>query len=272
MQFPVLRRSPLVLLPLVALTWLLLPTPTALADEAAVAGKAFAQTIEKAHHADVWRAHQAIEADITVDFGGQRALEGTMLTTIDGGQVRIELTDGSVLLWDGKTAWTTPVDSAFQGTRFHVLTWPYFLLAPLKLQDPGSFLEVVGDLPLEGKKMAPAARLTFGAGVGDTPDDWYVAYQDPKTQQLAAMAYIVTFGKSVDAAEKEPHAITYGEFTEVDGAVIPLRWGFWNWSEEQGIHGEQLGEVVLRRARFVTPEADAFTPEGKAREEMAPGS
>ena len=111
----------------------------------------------------------------------------------------------------------------------------------------------------------PAARLTFDSGVGDTPDDWYVVYRDAETNRLAGMAYIVTFGKDKSAAEAEPHAITYHDFEEVEGVMIPTRWQFWNWTQEEGIVGEPIGKVQLANPRFGWPRAEAFaTPEGAA--------
>lgn len=229
----------------------------------------FAKPIEKTHGMDVWSAAEAMEVDITVDFGGQRMVDGQLLMDPTGSRVRLTLKDGTVAVFDGQDAWVSPPDSAFhQGARFHVLTWSYFLAAPMKLRDSGTHIEDLGKLPLRnGKKMA-AARLTFDSGVGDTPEDWYVLYRD-REKRLAAMAYIVTFGKSVEAAEEEPHAITYGDFWNVRGAVVPRHWEFWNWSQDTGIHGEPIGEVKVSNFKFVEPAADAFTaPEGAKRADM----
>lgn len=244
---------------------------TATAETAAAETNGFAAVVEAAHAAATWHTHDAFEAGITVEFGGNTMLTGTMLTTPDGGTIRFELEDGTVLVWDGETAWTAPADSPFQGTRFHVLTWPYFLLAPLKLDDPGARLEDLGTLPLRGGERLPAARLTFGDGVGDTPDDWYVTYRDPESDRLVAMAYIVTFGTPVEKAEEEPHAIVYEGFEEVGGVPVPLRWSFYNWSQEGGIEGDPIGRVVLESPRFVTPKAGAFEAPTGAREDTMPG-
>ena len=233
-------------------------------------GSAFAKAVKKAHKARAWERKGAFLAHITVDFGGQRMIDGTMITTPNSSHVRFGLEDGTQLLWDGSEAWTYPADSGFQGTRFHVLTWPYFLLAPIKLRDPGTHLEGLGDLPLRDGEDVPAARLTFRDGVGDTPDDWYIVYSDPDTNRVSAMAYIVTFGKDLEAAEAEPHAITYEDYQEVDGIPVPTRWRFWNWNQESGIHGEPIGEVRLSDVTFGYPNSETFTLPGDARQEALP--
>jgi len=232
-------------------------------------GDTYATPVEQAHGIDAWKGHEAVEANVVVNFGGNTAFDGKMLFTPDTSRVRMDVADGSTAIWDGSTAWVTPADSAFQGARFHLLTWPYFLAAPMKLRDPGTQMEDLGDLTL-GETAYAGAKLTFGAGVGDSPDDWYILYRDPSSNVLHGMAYIVTFGSSLEKAEAEPHAITYGGFSEVGGVQIPQSWQFWMWSEEEGITGDPIGNVELTDVRFVTPAADAFAvPEG-AREESLP--
>ncbi len=95
-------------------------------------------------------------------------------------------------------------------------------------------------------------------------------YRSPDSGRLQAMAYIVTFGTSRDEAEKEPHAVSYDEYVNVEGVPIPRRWTFWMWSKEQGIHGEPIGEVILEDPSFVAPEAGAFAVPEDARKEELP--
>ena len=95
--------------------------------------------------------------------------------------------------------------------------------------------------------------------MGDAPDDWYLLYRDPGDATLRAMAYIVTYGKSKEEAGKEPHAIRYDSYVDVDGVKLSDKWSFWNWSEEEGIHGDKIGEAILSNFAFVEPGPDAFT-------------
>lgn len=245
-----------------ALALLLLLPLSAAADD-------FAGKIEKAH-GNAWETQAAFSTDIVVNFGGNTMIDGQMITDTPAGRSRFELKDGTVLVFDGQDAWTSPEDSAFQGARFHVLTWPYFLAAPWKLDDPGTHLKDLGKQPYKNGEKLKAARLTFDSGIGDSPDDWYVVYRNDKNQ-LAGMAYIVTFGTDVAEAEKEPHAITYHDFKKVDGVMIPTRWEFWNWSAEKGIFGDPIGEVTLKNPRFVNTDGKTFANPGNSRREDAPG-
>ncbi len=230
----------------------------------------YATAIETAHGIHAWWGWRALAADITVRFGGETALAGKLLMETKTARCRIDLADGPTLIFDGANAWVQPPSSDFQGARFHLLTWSYFIGVPMKLRDPGTVLVPMGLRRLRGKTLS-AARLTFEPGVGDTPDDWYITYADPGTNRLAALAYIVTYGKDAAEAETEPHAISFGGFETIDGVTVSTRWRFWDWSEEAGIHGPQLGDASLANVQFVEPEPDAFKPGENARREDLPG-
>jgi hypothetical protein len=229
----------------------------------------FAAAIEQAHGVDAWRVRRALQTGIVVEFGGRTAIDGTMLAETTGARSRFELKDGTILVFDGERAWVSPAAASFARARFHTRTWPYFLAAPMKLRDPGTKLELTGQRDLFGKA-CNTAKLTFETGVGDSPDDWYVMYQDPETKRLAGLAYVVTYGKSVQEAEKEPHAVRYENFVETGGVMISTEWSFWLWSEAEGFHGDPIGKVTLTDARLVDPPDGAFVKPEDAKEDTMP--
>lgn len=234
------------------------------------AASAFVRRIEQAHGRDAWYRHDAVAADIVVEFGGRRAIDGVVTFTTDAGRSRIDLKDGTTLVFDGQRAWTAPASAEFPRARFHLLTWPYFAAIPFKLRDGGTRLAETASRPLNGTPH-PTARLTFAPGTGDAPDDWYVLYQDPQTGRLAAMAYIVTYGAKPGDPPPEPHAILYDRFREIGGATVATDWTFYNWSDEHGVHGEPIGRVTLRNLRFLDPPPpDAFDKPAAAREDPLP--
>ena len=230
--------------------------------------------IESAHNKAAYAQHQAWVADLVGEFGGNTLVDGRLTMDTPGGKTRIELTggahEGDVMVFDGSEAWLAPADSEFGGARFHVLTWSYFLAAPMKLSDEGTHVEPEGELPFQGGRELEAAKLTFGDGVGDSPDDWYILYRDHETNRLVGMAYIVTFGKSQDKAEEEPHAVVYDGWKEVNGVWLSTEWTFYNWSLEKGVFGDPIGHVKLDNLRFAEFAAEAFqAPEG-AKAQPAP--
>lgn len=219
--------------------------------------KSFGKQIARAHGIWKWNTYRCIQTDIQITFGGQSILQGTLLTDRHAGKVRIVLTDGTVLVFDGKDVWMSPINAPVKKPRFDALTWAYFLAAPFKLNDQGSHLKNMGKMQM-GSKQLPAAQLTFDSGIGDSPDDWYILYMDPKTKWLRAMAYIVTYGNSVQKAEKSPHAITFDNYANVSGVILPRAWSFWNWNAKQGITGKPIGKATLSNLQMVYPATNSF--------------
>lgn len=233
------------------------------------AENAFAAMIEDAHGLAAWQANKAVRAHVKVELGGKIMIQGTMLFDTPVGKSRIELDDGTVMVFDGQDAWVSPNDSPLEGARFHLLTWPYFLAAPMKLRDPGSHLAALGPMPQGGREL-PTAKLTFDAGVGDSPDDWYIIYRHPDTQRLLAMAYIITYGVDKAEAEKEPHAITFDDYKTVDGVTLSTHWQFWHWDPKLGTRGEPIGHAKITNIQFVDPTPQDFQKPADAKMDAIP--
>jgi hypothetical protein len=249
----------------------------ALAAEAAAndpEAAAFAGPIEEAQGVDAWRAHRAFQADVLIESQGKTRLDGRLLFATDFSGVALRTADGVVAVFDGERAWVSPADAVLPRARFDLLTWPYFIAAPFKLRDPGAHLEPGAERELSTgtEERYSTARLTFDSGVGDTSDDWYVVFRDPATDRLAALAYVVTYGTTLDEAAADPHAITYHDFPEVEGTELATSWTFWHWDPEDGIHGDPIATARLTGLRFVEPPPGAFVRPADAREEPLPPS
>jgi hypothetical protein len=212
--------------------------------------------IESVHQKNTFKSFEVVEFDLNLVFGGKKRFEGRIYMMTDGSRVKME-DSSSTKLWDGNKAMVLPDTLDNESARFTLLTWSYFFAAPYKLSDPGTKHEFLGQLPLAESEFS-ANRMTFGNGVGDTPDDWYVVYKDNNSDLLAAMAYIVTGGgNSVEEAEKDPHAITYEAYTEIGGIPFATQWNFWTWTKE-GKMNKLLGSASVSNIRLVKKAGDLF--------------
>ena len=216
---------------------------------------------------------------LTVQFGDSKLLDDAEIWfKPSGAVVRLEAGDATAVA-DGKTAWISPPDAKLPRPRFQLYTWPYFAMAPFKLDDAGVKLEPMEPLamtdPDRGEITLKRAKMTFTAGTGDAPDDWYVLYVEPDGR-LGAMAYIVTYGKTKQQAEAEPHAILYGDVIDVpgpDGKPTGVRlstsWSFRNWSPDKGM-ADSVGSATIAGLELIAPPADLFDVPADAREVPAP--
>lgn len=226
----------------------------------------FAQKIEKAHNQPGWNSKKALEFDLKLIFRGEERLNAHIVMETNFKRIKFLTRDSTELYFVDNEAYIFPSDADYQGNpRFDLLTWPYFLTAPFKLSDPGTKMQAEDSLSLD-ERAYPVSKLSFESGVGDAPDDWYKVFRDPETNYLKALVYIVTYSRSQEKAEENPHAIVYDGFEKVEGIAIPTEWAFYNWREE-GLE-KKLGEAMLENLRFVEPEDAWFeVPKGAARRE-----
>lgn len=217
----------------------------------------FAAEIEKAHQANLWNSKKIFKCNLEMYFGGKLRFKGVLYTNPSATKSRLESEDGKLMVFDGQNAYISPDTSTYTKTRFDVLTWPYFLAAPYKLSDDGTKIETQG-VRLLNNVPYDAAKLSFDANIGDTPDDWYILYKDKQTNLLSAMAYIVTYNKSEEVANADPHCITYESFVDFEGIPIATVWNFWTWTPA-GELDKLLGTAKLSYFEFVDSAPDLFS-------------
>ncbi|MGF1447900.1 MAG: hypothetical protein ACFB20_00630 [Opitutales bacterium] len=244
-----------------------------MAQAQAPSKQAVIDRVYAAHGIEHWWQTQAFQAEIRVEFGGNVGVDGTMTFQTNGPGARLDLKDGTTVVFDGKTAWLAPKGAAFAppGARFHVLTWPWFAYAPFKLTGPGVIMSDFRTVETESLGTHWVSRQTFASGTGDAPEDWYDILVNPETGRIDAMGYIVTYYQSAQKAEEKPGAIVYHDYTRVGGILVSLRWLFQEYDAETGEVSGRKGEAVLSNPRLVDLGPDFFTRPANAQEELLPG-
>jgi hypothetical protein len=132
--------------------------------------------------------------------------------------------------WDGEKAWKYPYDADVKtNPRFWALTPFYFTGVPFVLADEGIGLEYQGIIEFENNKYHQIL-VTFGDGMGDAPDDFYVLYIDTNTFRVGGLRYVVSypgfFAKGEHGPEK--HMTYYGEQT-ISGIMFPQSIKTYKW-------------------------------------------
>ncbi len=243
-----------------------------------------ARQVERAHGIGAWWKTRVLQADLRVEFGGKTIIEGVMTFETNGPKARLDLKSGASAVFDGKTCWVGPGDAKFERARFHVLTWPWFAWAPFKLRGESTRLSdwqsvtwpaTRGDSTSESSTSATTStywtsKQTFAPGTGDAPDDWYYLMVDPQTRILRGMGYIVTYGKTLEEAEKHQSALVYREYLDTLGMKIPVRWTHHTFTQADG-PGKERGQVELKSVRFLPTSDSLFTLPADAIEERLPG-
>ena len=92
-------------------------------------------------------------------------------------------------------------------------------------------------------------KVTFGAGVGDAPDDYYILHMHPENHRVLAVRYVVTFGKSDEAKQDlREKVLIWSDHRDVGGLLIAHRYDSYPWLD--GVPGEQSTEVDIANVEF----------------------
>lgn len=215
-----------------------------------------AKAVEVAHHQKAFQVEKAIRFHLDLNFGANTRVNATVSMMTNSSKIKIEKSDGTTLFYSNNEMMLSPKDKNYEQARFDMFTWAYFFALPQKLTDAGTVLTDYKKRKLMGEKYE-TAQLTFKPKTGDAPKDWYILYANPHTKLLKAAAYIVTLDKTVSEAEKAPHVIVYEDYFTLGEVPIAKHWTFYNW-EEDGIHGDPIGEAEISDVHFFKPEAGYF--------------
>ena len=167
--------------------------------------------------------------------------------------------------WDGKTAWVQAKDStAFAyDTKFWALTPIYFLGQPFILDGAGVNLEVL-DQQVYKEKNNDVVKVTFDAGTGDAPDDYYILYFDRITHQLNVIRYIVSYPEYFkDGGHLPEKFMDLSAYKTIDGITFPTLYKT-HWLAENEQPGEYITKIDVSDIEFTNNVTEDFfdAPEG----------
>lgn len=175
-----------------------------------------------------------------------------------------ELGDGAdaTLGWDGAVSWITPSPDAFPSSaRFWATTPYYFVGIPFVLADPGAQVAALPDADHDGRPHH-VLKVTYAAGTGDSPDDYYVVLVDADTRRVSAIRYVVAYPTRFKAGEHSPEKLMrYEGLTRVDGLLLPTALPTFAWDPATGTVGDKVTDITVRVAGLGDPlPAATFAP------------
>lgn len=216
------------------------------------------------HGQAAWHAQQAMQAELEVDFGAQRVLDGRLTLETGLKRSRLDLKNGATMVFDGNEAWIAPASATVGRARFHLRTWAFFLSAPMWIGQPGTSLEPLEEGFLQGQRQQ-RAKLTLNGEATDLPCPWFILYADPATRELTALAYACENGAASEGGDRSPHAVTYDRYETIGGVRLATAWTFWRWDKDLGLIGDPIGSARLSNLRFVPAEGRLFARPADAR-------
>lgn len=181
---------------------------TALAQSKQSAAE-LADEVFRASGGDVWPDVERIRFTFVVEQDGKPVTQAEHDWDVKRG------TD--TVTWNGKTVTvnlTGPHETDEQKAAFQRWTNDsYWLLAPIKVKDPGVHAERRGTQSIDGKEHE-VLHLSFD-GVGLTPGDQYDLYVDPETHLVRAWDYMPNPEKKVRS--------TWEDYENFNGLVLSTK-------------------------------------------------
>lgn len=167
--------------------------------------------------------------------------------------------------WTGDTAWVKAKDSTTfaYDTRFWALTPYYFLAQPFVLDGEGVNLELLSQKTYHDE-VQDVVKVTFDAGTGEAPDDYYILYFGEEDHRLNAIRYIVSYPGYFDKGEHLPEKFMeiVGK-KEVEGIFVPTGYKTY-WLTDDETPGEHITEIEVSDVHFVDKLREGYfdVPEG----------
>ena len=173
---------------------------------------------------NVFKAHGGIDA-----WKNMKSLVFTMETPKGDEIISTNLNSREALLenqkttigFDGKQVWLlnkTKEDYKGYDPVYGYNLMFYFYAMPFILADDGINYAETTPLVFEGITY-PGIQITYNSGVGETPEDRYVLYYNPKTYKMEWLGYTVNFIEGID--KKELHFRRYNKWQTINGLLLP---------------------------------------------------
>jgi len=192
--------------------------PTPKATTPTVAKKeipAFFQKVLDAHGGlDTWNKMN------TLKFSGTRNTPSTdYVVDLKSRKETISIEGKYTFGNDGSKVWITPERDSFpsKNPRFMKNLLFYFVAVPFVFADEGVTVSDLGSKEIDGRKY-DVMKATFGAGIGDAPEDQYIMYVNPNSHVVDFITYSVTYFDKTRATKY--NALKYS-WKNTNGILFP---------------------------------------------------
>ncbi|WP_299781411.1 DUF6503 family protein [uncultured Formosa sp.] len=208
--------------------------------------------------AKVFEAHGGIvtwNAMQTLAFTMQKPTGNEVTTTdLKSRKAHIDM-PSHVLGFNGKDVWLQSKDTTvYRGKpKFYYNLMFYFYTMPFVLSDDGITYSKAAPLLFDGVEY-PGIQVSYGAGVGESPEDEYILYYDPETFQMTWLAYTMTY--FAKEKSKKFNYIKYGNWQDVNGVKLPKAIQWYNVVDGKPI--DMRNEVLFSNVKLSKDKQDAL--------------
>ncbi|MEM0939322.1 MAG: DUF6503 family protein [Bacteroidota bacterium] len=190
--------------------------------------------------------------------------EERTITNLQDRKTRLE-SPNQTIGFDGKNVWVSPDSVDVSRARFYHNLYFYFFAMPFVVGDPGAFYEVIDSKEINGK-MYEGLKISYNDGVGDSPEDNYIIWSDPETDQMEWLMYTVTY-RSKETSDNY-RLIRYADWKGFNGVVLPQSLQWYQFSNDS--IGDLRSEVIFENIELSTTVPDPSIFEMPENAQVAP--
>ncbi len=161
--------------------------------------------------------------------------------------------------FDGKKTWIKRNDtSKFDfDVKFWALTPYYFVGQPFIFDGKGVNLKKIEDQTLFSEPY-DAVKITYDAGTGDAPDDYYINYYEKETHLLKAIKYIVSYPSYFKNGGHSPEKLmVITKYKTVENIVLAAEYETYS-TDSNGFANEKITEVFVSDIKFMPKIKDNY--------------
>lgn len=219
--------------------------------------------VKPKHHseaiANVFKAHGGFEAWSKMKSLSYLKGDEQTVTNLKNRKIRLESPKMTVG-YDGSDVWVLPDSADASRARFYHNLFFYFYAMPFVVGDPGAYYEDVPMKEILGKNYK-GVKVSYGAGIGDAPDDNYIVWYDPDSYQMEWLMYTVTYRSSEPSDNYS--LIRYAEWVEVNGLTLPQSFQWYEYKNDSVGQPTRIAEFQNIEVTDVAPSESLFEkPEG----------
>lgn len=204
----------------------------------------------------LWKSMKTLSYEIVKDGGNEKQ-------TIDLKE-RKEVIHAPTFTsgFDGTEYWVE-ADSTYEGNpKFYTNLIFYFYAMPFVLSDEGIHYERADTLTHENQKY-PGYKITYGDGVGVSPQDEYYIYYNKDNYEMAWLGYTVTYF-SGEPSQKISW-IKYNDWKIINGLKLPNSMTWYNVENGEITEPKRKREFTKVQLSKSASPSSIFTKTKKAR-------
>ncbi len=232
-----------------------------------------AKAIDKTHGGATLRTRSNLQCDISLQAGSD-SLQGKLTMQINGLGVRLDLADGSSMVFDGTTCWVAPSTSSVPAGAAvrRLLTWRSLVAAPFMAGDSHVRTSFYRSAMVMG---ADVDGFNIEWRFGDhMPAQTLIGYSDSRKHEMSVIAG-ETLAELIGlpTGEKAVRSVVFTDPKDFEGVSLPTTWWLYDWTESAGVRGERLGTVTISNVRYPrVDEVEFNAPNGARRDSESPAS